>query len=108
MKDEIVKIPATMEKFIGAKGEMVKPSSESVAALVKKVPLGKLTTLDLVRDALARKHKVHTARPVATTKALLTAESDMQRLCYLRVLKKDGSLIDKLPEAFMSKEDISK
>ncbi len=93
-KDEIVKIPPTMVKFFGGEGEMVKPSPDSVAALVKKIPRGKLATLNLLRDKLARQNKVHSACPMATKKALILAASEMPRLCYWRVINNDGSLIN--------------
>lgn len=45
-EDEIVNIPKTMERFFGCSGTMLKPSPSTVAALIKKIPKGQLTTLD--------------------------------------------------------------
>jgi len=67
-KDIIEPIPKTMEKFLGFSGKMVKPSVSTVKKLVKKIPIGKLVSLEQVREKLALDFKVQTACPASTAK----------------------------------------
>ncbi|HJO13461.1 MAG TPA: hypothetical protein QGH67_01565, partial [Alphaproteobacteria bacterium] len=57
---KIKKIPKNLEKKWG-KGKFVLPSPLEVNALMKKVPKGKLTTINELRKKLAQKHKTTTA-----------------------------------------------
>lgn len=45
-QDEIVAIPKTMEKFFRCSGNMLKPSTDTVKAIVKKIRKGRLATLE--------------------------------------------------------------
>ncbi len=100
-KDAIVSIPKTMEKYFGCSGEMLKPSPNTVAALIQKIPEGRVTTLDAVCKQLAKKFKTTIACPATTEKSLCLAAIESTekntRLPYWRVLKKNGELIRKLP-----------
>jgi len=97
-KDEIDTIPKTMEKFFGCSGEMVKPSTDTVKAIVKKIRKGRLVTLEQLREKLACDFSVQTACPASTTKALQLLSKEDQPVCYWRVVKKKGELIEKFPK----------
>src|SRR5438093_4539712 len=47
-------------------GTMVIPAPREVDALMKQVPRGRVVTINELRAALARKHKVHFACPMTT------------------------------------------
>ncbi|TQV66319.1 hypothetical protein FKG94_27390 [Exilibacterium tricleocarpae] len=97
MSDEILKIPKTMEKFFGGSGKMVKPSVKTVVRYVNKIPRGKLASIEALRDKLARVNKVDVACPAGTMKSIKMAIKDEEKLCYWRLIKKDGSLISQFP-----------
>ena len=61
----IVDIPIKMENFFGCSGKMIKPSADFVKAIVKKVPKGKLITLEQLRKKLASDFSVQTACPAS-------------------------------------------
>lgn len=96
-KSVIEDIPVKMEKFLGCSGKMVKPSAETVKALVKKAHKGKLILVEQLREKLADDFGVQTACPASTTKALLLLSKEDQSICYWRVIKKKGELIAKFP-----------
>lgn len=97
MEDKIETIPPTMEKFLGCKGKMVKPSPDTIKTIVKKVRKGKLITLNQLREKLAANFSVQTACPAATTKSLQILAKDTKPVCYWRVVKAKGELISKYP-----------
>jgi len=97
-KDDIEIIPKTMKKFFGCSGKMVKPSSDTVKEIVKKIRKGKLVTLEELRDKLAQDFGVQTACPASTTKALQLLSKEDRPVCYWRVIKKKGELISKFPK----------
>lgn len=86
-----------MEKFFGCSGKMVKPSSGTVKAIVKKIRKGKVVTLDQLREKLAKDFSVQTACPASTTKALQALSTADKPVCYWRVIKKKGELFPKFP-----------
>ena len=100
-QDTIVRIPKTMEKYFGCSGKMFKPSPSTVASLIKKIPEGRVTTLDALCKILAKKAKTEVACPATTEKSLCLAATESlaknTHLPYWRVLKKNGDLIQKLP-----------
>ena len=97
MSDEIVKIPKTMEKFFKQKGKMVRPSIETVSKLIKKIPKGKVATLESFRQKVALSYKVEAACPAATMKSIKQAIQENKKLCFWRLVKKDFSLITQFP-----------
>ena len=97
-QDKIETIPKTMEKFFGCSGEMVKPSTDAVKAIVKKVRKGQLITLDQLREKLANSFGVQTACPASTAKALELLSKEDKPVSYWRVIKKKGELISKYPD----------
>ena len=100
-QDTIVSIPKTMEKYFGCSGKMLKPSPNTVASIIKKIPEGRVATIDTLCKKLAQKFKTEIACPATTEKSLCLAatESVVKNTClpYWRVLKKNGELIRKLP-----------
>ena len=100
-QDVIVDIPKTMEKFFGFTGKMLKPSPDTVASVIKKIPKGRVATLDTVCERLANNFKTEVACPATTEKSLCLAATESveknKHLPYWRVLKKSGELIRKFP-----------
>ena len=60
---KIKTIPKYLNKSWG-RGKFVMPSPLEVNALMKKVPKGKLTTINEMRKKLAKKYKTTTACPI--------------------------------------------
>lgn len=87
-------------------GKMVIPAPREVDALMKQIPRGRLTTINALRTALARKHKVDFACPITTgifswiaahAAAESAAEGRKRITPYWRTLKGDGELNPKYP-----------
>lgn len=87
-------------------GTMVIPAPREVDALMKCVPRGKLTTINELREALARKHGVNIGCPITTGifawiaahAADEAAAAGRKRITpYWRTLKSDGQLNGKYP-----------
>jgi hypothetical protein len=87
-------------------GTMVIPAPREVDALMKQVPQGRLATINELRAALARKHRVDFACPITTgifswiaAQAAAEAESAGKRRVtpYWRILKTGGQLNEKYP-----------
>ena len=83
------------------KGTFVMPSPLEVNTLMKKVPKGKLTTINEIRKKLAKKYKTTTACPIVTGIfswiAAGAAKEDAQDgkkniTPYWRTLKSDGKI----------------
>ena len=87
-------------------GTMVIPAPREVDALMKRVPRGKLTTINELRGALARKHGVNVGCPITTGifawiaahAAEEAAVAGRKRITpYWRTLKSGGQLNQKYP-----------
>jgi hypothetical protein len=87
-------------------GMMVIPAPREVDALMRQVPKGRLVTINELRAALARKHKVDFACPITTgifswiaAHAAAKAEADgAKRITpYWRTLKVGGEVNPKYP-----------
>jgi alkylated DNA nucleotide flippase Atl1 len=87
-------------------GSMVVPAPIEVDALMKKIPRGKVTTINELRTALARKHRVDFTCPMTTgifswiaAHAAAEAEAEGKRRTtpYWRTLKSGGELNPKYP-----------
>ena len=98
-------IPKKLNKSWG-KGKFVIPSPLEVNTLMKKVPKGKLTTINEIRKKLAKQHKTITACPIVTGIfswiAANAAKEDIQDgkkniTPYWRTLKSDGKINLKYP-----------
>ncbi len=96
--DSIVDIKPAQYGYFGGPGKMLLPSAATVAALIREVPEHKLITTDLLRKVLAERHQVRGTCPVTTRKALQAIGAGAaQDVAYWRVIKQNGTLIDKYP-----------
>jgi hypothetical protein len=102
---KVAKVTGTMSRRWG-KGTMVVPAPMEVDALMKKVPKGKLVTINELRAALAARHHVTFACPLTTgifswiaAHAAEEAEAaGAKRITpYWRTLKNGGELNPKYP-----------
>jgi hypothetical protein len=87
-------------------GTMVIPAPLEVDEIMRRVPRGKLTTINEIRAALARKHGVNVGCPITTgifawiaAHAAAEAESEGRKRItpYWRTLKTGGELNAKYP-----------
>ena len=87
-------------------GTMVIPAPVEVDALMKRVPRGKLVTINELRSALAKKHNASIACPITTgifawiaAHAAEEAKADGEKTItpYWRTLKTGGELNPKYP-----------
>ena len=87
-------------------GTMVIPAPREVDALMKRVPRGRLTTINELRGALARKHRVDVGCPITTGifawiaahAAEEAAAAGRKRITpYWRTLRSGGQLNEKYP-----------
>jgi alkylated DNA nucleotide flippase Atl1 len=101
----VERITERMSKKWGT-GTIVIPAPVEVDELMKKVPLGKLTTINHIREALARKHKATIGCPITTgifaSIAAHAAEEQKQKgqknvTPYWRTLKVGGVINEKYP-----------
>ena len=102
---KIGRVEGAMTKRWGT-GTMVIPAPREVDALMKRVPRGKLTTINELRGALARKHGVNVGCPITTGifawiaahAAEEAAAAGRKRITpYWRTLKSGGQLNQKYP-----------
>lgn len=102
---KVVPIPARLAKTWG-KGTLVIPAPHEVDAPMRKVPKGKLVTINELRAALARQHKATMGCPMTTgifawIAAGAAAEDEAagkKRVTpYWRTLKSGGELNPKYP-----------
>ena len=87
-------------------GTMVIPAPREVDALMRQVPKGRLVTINELRAALAKKHKVNIACPITTgifswiaahASAEAEAEGTKRITPYWRTLKTGGEVNPKYP-----------
>src|SRR5258705_4134810 len=97
---KVAKVCGNMTKRWG-EGKMVIPAPMEVDALMKKVPKGRVVTINELRAALAAKHKVDLACPITTgifswiaAHAAAEAEAEVAKRItpYWRTLKSGGSV----------------
>jgi alkylated DNA nucleotide flippase Atl1 len=102
---KVVKITGKMSKRWG-EGTVLIPAPLEVEALMKKVPTGKLTTINQIRESLAKKHRATIGCPITTGIfawiAAHAAEQEKEEgkkeiAPYWRTLKTNGSLNPKYP-----------
>ena len=101
----VFEISAKQSKRWGS-GTCVIPSPMEVNELMKRVPKGKLTTIDEMRKALARRHRATIACPITTgifswiaahAAAEAEAEGKKRTVSYWRTLKSGGEINPKYP-----------
>ena len=66
---KIVDVPEKMEKFYG-KGTMLHPSIKEVEELLKEIPKGKITTLEVLGKKLAEDYGTDVTCPMRTGNAI--------------------------------------
>ncbi len=102
---KVCRIDATKSKRWGT-GTFVIPAPREVDALMRRVPKGKLTTIDELRKTLARRHGATIACPITTgifawiaahAAAEAAAEGAKDTTPYWRTLKTGGELNPKYP-----------
>ena len=102
---KVVKIAGRMTKRWG-KGTCAIPAPREVDAIMRKVPEGKLITIDQIRERVARKHKATMGCPMTTgifawiaanaaEEAALAGQTNITP--YWRTLKSGGVLNPKYP-----------
>jgi alkylated DNA nucleotide flippase Atl1 len=97
-EDIIVEIPENRVKFFGTTGKMLLPCPATVAALIQKIPAGKLITTNLLAKQLSVQFKVQGTCPVTTRKALQAIANDPNsQVAYWRVINKNGGLLASYP-----------
>lgn len=104
---KIVKIEPRQEKIWG-KGTIVIPKPREVDAMMKKVPKGKLITINQIRKKLAKKHQATIGCPICTGMfARIAAEVGQEDIAegksnpthYWRTLKEGGVINEKYPSS---------
>ena len=102
---KVVEITDKMSKRWGT-GTVVIPAPVEVDEIMKKVPRGKLITINQIRTTLAQKHGATIGCPLTTGIFIrIAAEAAVEDLTrgeteitpYWRVLRADGSLNEKFP-----------
>lgn len=87
-------------------GRMLISSPLEIDAVVRRIPAGRVLTLGALRDNLARNHRADYACPITTGIFLrIVAEAAEEERAagggriapYWRVVRDDGTLLDKLP-----------
>ncbi|MCP3979220.1 MAG: MGMT family protein [bacterium] len=94
-----------MEQRYGP-GKIVIPAPLEVDALMRKIPKGKVTTINQIRECLARRHRANVACPIVTgihariaagAAGEHEAEGKKRVTPYWRTLKGNGELNAKYP-----------
>lgn len=97
------------------KGTVVIPSPQEVNEIMKKVPKGKLLTINNIRNILAKRHKATIACPITTGifvwisahAAEEELKSGKKRVTpYWRTLKSNGELNQKYPEGIRHQKEL--
>ena len=111
---KVVKITKKMSKRWG-KGTVVIPSPMEVNNIMKKVPKGKVITINEIRKAVAKKHKATIGCPITcgifARIAAGAAEEEKKKskkdiTPYWRTLKSDGSINEKYPGGIAGQKKI--
>ena len=98
-------------------GKFVMPSPLEVNSLMKKVSKAKLTTINQLREILAKKYKTTTACPIVTGIFVIIAsraaeeelrEGKKRVTPYWRTLKSNGLVNDKYPGGISAQKKILK
>lgn len=102
---KVEKIPHRMQKRVG-KGTMAIPAPKEVDNIMKKVPGGKIITINRIREKIAKKHKATIGCPITTGIfswiAANAAEEDIKAgnkkfTPFWRTLKEGGVINEKYP-----------
>lgn len=102
---KIIDIPERMTARMG-RGTMVIPAPREVDAIMRRVPEGRLITINEIRNELAKKHRTTVACPITTgifawiaanAADEANAQGKKDTLPYWRTLKAGGELNPKYP-----------
>lgn len=102
----VERIPPGMSKMWGT-GTIVIPAPKEVEEMMRKVPKGKLATINSIREALALKHKATIGCPItigifARIAAEVAKEDEnegkMRIIPYWRILRSGGEINVKYPD----------
>lgn len=102
---KVIKLTATQQKKWG-KGTMAIPSPLEVNTIMKRVPPGKLITINRIREKIAQKHKAEIGCPITTgifswIAANAAEEAEKKGIKkttpYWRTLKEGGVINEKYP-----------
>jgi alkylated DNA nucleotide flippase Atl1 len=102
---KVEKIPLRMQKKLG-KGTLAIPSPMEVDTIMKKIPAGKIITINRIREKIAKKHHATIGCPITTGIfswiAAHAAEEDVLAgnknfTPYWRTLKEGGVINEKYP-----------
>ncbi|WP_455368847.1 methylated DNA-protein cysteine methyltransferase [[Eubacterium] cellulosolvens] len=110
----VVQIEGRLSKKWGT-GTCVIPSPKEVNQLMKKVPKGKLVTINQIRESLAEKHKATIGCPITTgifariaAGAAEEEAKDGQKIItpYWRTLKQGGVINEKYPGGVKAQKEL--
>jgi alkylated DNA nucleotide flippase Atl1 len=113
---KIGRVEGKMTKKWG-EGTMVIPAPREVDEIMRAVPKGKITTINDIRAALARKHNVNIACPITTgifawiaahAAAEAQAEGKKRITPWWRTLKTGGELNPKYPGGIVAQSKLLK
>jgi len=96
-KPNIIAIPPKMEKFYGT-GTMLHPTKENIIDLLDQIPIGKVTTIDLLGKKLAHIYETDVTCPMRLGNGIKQIAKKYPQVTfdtppYWRVIKKDHYLI---------------
>jgi hypothetical protein len=103
---KVVTLTPQQAKKWGQGNTMAIPSPFEVNAIMKRVPVGKLITINRIREKIAKKHKAAIGCPITTgifswiaaNAAAENAEKGIKNITpYWRTLKQGGIINDKYP-----------
>ena len=110
----VVPIEGRLSKKWGT-GTCVIPSPKEVNQIMKKIPRGKLVTINQIREALAKKHEATIGCPITTgifaRIAAGSAEEDSKEgkkniTPYWRTLKQGGVINEKYPGGVKAQKEL--
>lgn len=102
---KVIVVPARLEKRFG-KGRMAIPAPKDVDAVMKRVSIGKVISMDEIREKLRKKYDVDTVCPLTTgifawiaahAAAEAAAEGNPKTTPFWRTVKAKGELNPKYP-----------
>ncbi|MEL7006565.1 MAG: MGMT family protein, partial [Bacteroidota bacterium] len=95
---KIIDIPEKMEKYYGS-GKMLRPDVQRVEEVIRHIPKGKVATIELVADKMARDVGVDMSCPLRTGNAIkkiaeryLTHDVNIE-MPFWRVIRKDHKIV---------------
>ena len=92
-----VAIPEKMQKFYGT-GIMLHPDKEMIVAMMQKIPVGKVTTIDNLCRKLAQEHRTNVTCPMRTSNFVKTitetCSNDNTITPFWRVIRKNHLLVN--------------